>query len=64
MGPSRKGFIGHVLGLPVGERLEGTLAVLALCVAAGADAVRVHDVRAAVRCCRMADAVVREAAVP
>jgi dihydropteroate synthase len=64
VGPSRTGFIGHVLGLPVGERLEGTLAVLALCVVAGADAVRVHDVRAAVRCCRMADAVVREAAGP
>jgi dihydropteroate synthase len=60
VGPSRKGFIGHVLGLPVAERLEGTLAVVALSVAGGADAVRVHDVRAALRCCRMADAVLRE----
>jgi dihydropteroate synthase len=59
VGPSRKGFIGRVLGLPVEARLEGTLAVLALAVAGGAAAVRVHDVRAAVRCCRMADAVVR-----
>ncbi len=59
VGTSRKGFIGHVLGLPVAQRLEGTLATLALAVARGADVVRVHDVRAAVRCCRMADAVVR-----
>lgn len=64
VGPSRKGFIGHVLGLPVAERLEGTLAVLALAAAAGADAVRVHDVGAAVRCCRMADAVMRAGAAP
>jgi dihydropteroate synthase len=62
VGPSRKGFIGHVLGLPVEERLEGTLAAVALAVAGGADLVRVHDVRAAVRCARLADAVVRGAA--
>lgn len=59
VGPSRKGFIGHVLGLPVEERLEGTLAALALAVAGGADLVRVHDIRAAVRCVRVADAIVR-----
>ena len=59
VGTSRKGFIGHVLGLPVEQRLEGTLATLALAVSQGADVVRVHDVRAAVRCCRMADAVAR-----
>lgn len=56
---SRKGFIGKVLDLPVGERLEGTLATLALGVARGADMVRVHDVKAAVRTVRMADAIVR-----
>lgn len=59
VGPSRKGFIGRVLDLPVAERLEGTLAAVALAVAGGAAAVRVHDVRATVRCCRLADAVVR-----
>jgi dihydropteroate synthase len=59
VGPSRKGFIGDVLGLPVHERLEGTLAVLALSIAQEADMVRVHDVREAVRCCRMADTIVR-----
>lgn len=60
IGTSRKSFIGKVLDLPVGERLEGTLATLALAVAKGADFVRVHDVAAAVRVVRMADAVVRE----
>jgi dihydropteroate synthase len=59
VGTSRKGFIGRTLGLPVHERLEGTLATLALAIAQGADLVRVHDVRAAVRCCRMADAIER-----
>lgn len=58
VGPSRKGFIGQVLDLPVGERLEGTLACVALAVAAGADIVRVHDVRAASRVARMAQAIV------
>ncbi len=56
VGPSRKRFIGEALGLEVGERLEGTLAVTALMVAAGADIVRVHDVRPAARAARMARA--------
>ncbi|MDI6870877.1 MAG: dihydropteroate synthase [Bacillota bacterium] len=59
VGTSRKSLIGRVLDLPVEERLEGTLATLVLAVAKGADFVRVHDVRAAVRAVRMADAVVR-----
>ena len=61
VGTSRKGFIGDLLGLPVDQRVEGTLATLALAIAHGADLVRVHDVRAAVRCCRMTDAIVRGA---
>lgn len=59
IGTSRKSMIGLTLNLPVQERLEGTLATLALAVAQGADMVRVHDVQAAVRACRMADAIVR-----
>jgi dihydropteroate synthase len=60
IGTSRKSFIGHLLGgLPPEERLEGTLATLALAVAWGADIVRVHDVQAAVRAVRIADALVR-----
>jgi len=57
VGPSRKRFIGHVLGPDVGARLEGTLACVALATAAGADVVRVHDVREAVRVATMASAV-------
>ena len=64
LGTSRKSTIGRVLGgLPPEERLEGTLATTALGVAAGADIVRVHDVRANVRAARMADAIVRGAEV-
>ncbi|MCR4391458.1 MAG: dihydropteroate synthase [Candidatus Acetothermia bacterium] len=44
VGPSRKSFLGAVLGLPVAERLEATLAACAVAVARGADMVRVHDV--------------------
>jgi dihydropteroate synthase len=51
--------IGHVLDLPAGERLEGSLATTVAAVAAGLDAVRVHDVRAHVRAARMADAIYR-----
>jgi dihydropteroate synthase len=60
LGTSRKSTIGAVLDLPVEERLEGTAATVALGIAAGADMVRVHDVRAMVRVARMADAIVRQ----
>lgn len=59
VGPSRKGTIGKVLGLPVQERLEGTAAMVAIAIANGADLVRVHDVQAMARVARMADAIVR-----
>ncbi len=61
VGTSRKSVIGLTLNLPVEDRLEGTLATLALSIAQGADIVRVHDVQAAVRACRMTDAIVRGA---
>jgi len=57
IGPSRKGFIGKVLDLPKGERLEGSLAAVAASVINGANIVRVHDVKETVRVCRMLDAV-------
>ena len=59
LGTSRKSTLGRVLDLPADQRLEATLATTALGVAAGADIVRVHDVRENVRAARMADAVVR-----
>ncbi len=45
VGPSRKSFIGKLLGLDVGERLEATLAASAIAVLNGASVVRLHDVR-------------------
>ncbi len=57
VGASRKSFIGMTLGLPVGERLEGTLAATALAVVRGARIVRVHDVKANVRVVRMMEAM-------
>ena len=62
LGTSRKSFIGHVLGLPVSERLEGTAATVAIGIANGADIVRVHDVREMIRVVKMSDAVVRGSA--
>jgi dihydropteroate synthase len=60
IGPSRKAFIGKVLGdLPPTERLEGTAAAVALSIANGANIVRVHDVKEMVRVARVSDAVVR-----
>ncbi|HIE12683.1 MAG TPA: dihydropteroate synthase [Desulfotomaculum sp.] len=59
VGPSRKSFIGHVLGLPVTERLEGTAAAVSAAVTKGADIVRVHDVKEMVRVARMTDALKR-----
>jgi dihydropteroate synthase len=59
LGASRKSTLGRVLDLPVGERLEATLATTALGVSEGVDVVRVHDVAANVRAARMSDAIVR-----
>jgi dihydropteroate synthase len=60
-GTSRKSMIGRVLGVPEDDRIEGTAATVSLAVAAGADVVRVHDVRQMARVTRMTDAVVRGA---
>ena len=57
---SRKGFIGKVLGdLPAEERLEGTMALSAAALYAGAQMVRVHDVKENVRLIRMLEAIRR-----
>ncbi len=60
VGPSRKSFIGQILALPAGERLEGTLASVALCINNGADIIRVHDVKECVRVARVMDRIVRK----
>jgi dihydropteroate synthase len=57
VGPSRKSFIGSLLGLPADQRLEGTLAACVVAVSAGAHVLRVHDVAAVRRAVRIAEAV-------
>lgn len=57
LGTSRKSVIGIALGLPVEERLEGTLATTVLGFVAGCAFVRVHDVLANKRVIQMAEAV-------
>jgi dihydropteroate synthase len=57
VGPSRKSFIGATLDLPVDDRLEGTAAVVAWVVAAGARIVRIHDVKEMARVVRMVEAI-------
>ncbi len=59
IGPSRKSFIGQVLGLMVDEREEGTAVAVAIGIARGADIVRVHNVRLMARVIRMSDAIIR-----
>jgi len=64
VGFSRKAFIGRVLGLPPGERLEGTIAAAVLSVGRGAHILRVHDVGAVARAVRVAEAILAAPAGP
>jgi dihydropteroate synthase len=57
VGTSRKGFIGRADGSPADERLGGTVATSILAAAAGADVLRVHDVREMDQALRVASAV-------
>jgi dihydropteroate synthase len=59
IGASRKTFIGTALELPVGDRLEGSLAVAAHAAWQGAQIIRAHDVAATKRTTRMIDAIGR-----
>ncbi len=57
LGTSRKSVIGQTLGLPVNERVEGTLATTAYAVMSGCLFVRVHDVKENVRFIKMMEAI-------
>ncbi|PKM77613.1 MAG: dihydropteroate synthase [Firmicutes bacterium HGW-Firmicutes-15] len=57
IGASRKTFIGKTLNLEIDERLEGSLAAVAIAIMNGADIVRVHDVKESARVALMTDAV-------
>jgi dihydropteroate synthase len=54
---SNKDFVGETLDLPVGERLEGTLAATAVSAWLGARFFRAHQVRETVRALRMVAAI-------
>jgi dihydropteroate synthase len=57
LAPSRKDVVGESLALPPNERLEGTLALVALGVLGGVSIVRVHDVAASARVVAMVETV-------
>jgi len=59
IGPSRKSFIGKLLDLPVEERLEGSLAALAVSIMNGANIVRVHDVKESKRVACLVDTILK-----
>ena len=59
IGTSNKSTLGEVLRAAVDDRAEGNAATVAVAICHGADAVRVHDVRAMARVARMTDAIVR-----
>src|SRR5699024_2749086 len=54
---SNKDFVGETLDRPRQERLPGSLAATALCVAAGARVLRAHNVAETVDAVRMTEAV-------
>lgn len=55
-GMSRKSMIGQLLDIPVSERLAGSLACATLAAYAGAQIIRVHDVKETVQAVRVATA--------
>jgi len=58
VGPSRKSFLGKVLGLPPGDLLMGTAAAVAAAIFGGAHIIRVHDVLEMCRLAKVCDAIV------
>jgi len=61
VGPSRKAFLGKILGgAPVSERLEATAAAVAISIMKGANLIRVHDVKEMAKVAKVADAIKRE----
>ena len=57
LGASRKRVVGTTLGLPVSDRVEGTLATTVIAVMRGCSFVRVHDVKETKRAILMTEAV-------
>lgn len=59
VGPSRKSFIGNILGVEPSKRIFGTAAAAAIAIKNGADIVRVHDVREMRQVAMVVDSIVR-----
>ena len=59
IGPSRKSFMGKILGLDKQDRLEATITSCIVGVSRGASIVRVHDVAQVSRALRMFEAFTR-----
>jgi dihydropteroate synthase len=57
VGASRKAFIGRILAVDPDKRLEGSLAAAVAAVLAGANIIRVHDVRETRHAILIADAI-------
>lgn len=58
VGPSRKRFLGSVLGVPPGKRVAGTTAACVVAYLGGACIFRVHDVRPVAQALEVAHAIV------
>ena len=58
LGVSRKSVIGTALGLPVGERVEGSIAAAVVGVLRGCSFLRVHDVKETRRAVTMAETII------
>ena len=57
---SRKSLIDKICkGIPVEERLPGTIAINTIAICNGADIIRVHDVKEAVQAAKVSDAILR-----
>lgn len=60
LGASRKSMIGLALGLPVTERLEGTIATSVIAVMKGCRFIRVHDVKENKRAVMMTEKIIQQ----
>ncbi|HEY9576630.1 MAG TPA: dihydropteroate synthase [Pseudobacillus sp.] len=60
LGASRKRIVGHVLDLPVKERMEGTGAICCFGIEKGCHILRIHDVKPISRMAKMIDALTRK----
>lgn len=57
VGPSRKSFIGKLLGLPPQELIEGTAAVVTCAVLKGVHFIRIHDIKEMKRVITIAETI-------